>query len=195
MTIAPERFRYLRVAPGEGDGYFSIAELAAFCRAPTPISAATMHVVEAPMAVGPKPVNETPAVKAPPPASVFGPFERLLAVAILMLVGGGLLAGRGGGRARRTRRRRDHPTRPARFRWSSSCSWSAAARPSSTRSSGSRCCSWCSARRPSRSACCSGPSWAGCASAAWGSPGSFPRAATRCASTRCSSWPSASRGS
>ncbi len=95
MTFVPERFRYLRVAPGEGDGYYSIAELAAFCRLPTDIKAA-MHVVEAPMAVGPKPANETTAVKAPPPSSVFGPFERLLAVAILMLLGGGLLAGRGG---------------------------------------------------------------------------------------------------
>ena len=96
MTIMPERFRYLRIAPGEGDGYFSIAELAAFCRAPEPFTAA-MRVVEAPMAVGPKPANEAPAIKAAPPSSLFGPFERLLAVAILMLVGGGLLAGRGGG--------------------------------------------------------------------------------------------------
>jgi spermidine synthase len=96
MTVAPERFRYLRIAPGEGDGYFSIAELAVFCHPPTPIAAA-MRVVEAPMAVGPKPANEPPAVKPAPPKSAFGPFERLLAVAILMLVGGGLLAGRRGG--------------------------------------------------------------------------------------------------
>ncbi|HEY6477726.1 MAG TPA: hypothetical protein VI456_14190, partial [Polyangia bacterium] len=95
MTIVPERLRYLRIAPGDGDGYFSIAELAVFCRAPTPFTGA-MRMVEAPMAVGPKPANETPVVKAPPPKSPFGPFERLLGVAILMLLGGGLLAGRGG---------------------------------------------------------------------------------------------------
>jgi spermidine synthase len=96
MTIVPQRFRYLRIAPGEGDGYFSIAELAAFCRAPTPMSTA-MRVVEAPMAAGPQPAHEAPPLKAPPPVRPFGPFERLLAVAILMLLGGGLLAGRGGG--------------------------------------------------------------------------------------------------
>jgi spermidine synthase len=99
MTIVPERFRYLRIAPGEGDGYFSLAELALFCRAPTPMSAG-MRVVEAPMAVGLKPTNEMPAAKPAPHLSPFGPFERLLAVAILMLVGAGLLGGRGGsGRA------------------------------------------------------------------------------------------------
>jgi hypothetical protein len=36
LEIAPATVRYLRVAPGEGDTFFSITELAAYCRKPSP---------------------------------------------------------------------------------------------------------------------------------------------------------------
>jgi hypothetical protein len=36
VEIAPATVRYLRFAPGEGDGFFSITELAAYCRKPSP---------------------------------------------------------------------------------------------------------------------------------------------------------------
>lgn len=91
IQIEPVTVRYLRIASGEGDGFYSIAEFAAFCRPPTPFPP-QMRVVEAPMAVGPIPANEPPPMQpARLPQGLFGPFERILAAAILLLVAAGLL--------------------------------------------------------------------------------------------------------
>ena len=47
--------RYLRVGPGDGDGAYSIAELAAYCRAPEPFPP-TFPTVAAPLAAAPAPL-------------------------------------------------------------------------------------------------------------------------------------------
>jgi len=49
IQIPAEVVRYLRVGEGAGDGYFSLAEFAAYCRAPAPFPP-SMPVVQAPLA-------------------------------------------------------------------------------------------------------------------------------------------------
>ena len=96
LKIEPATVRYLRIATGEGDGYYSISELAAYCQPPTPFPP-QMHLLEAPMAVGPLPANAPPPIKpAERPKDFLGPFERLLAATILLLGAAGLLRSRGG---------------------------------------------------------------------------------------------------
>jgi spermidine synthase len=100
LEIEPATVRYLRIATAEGDGFYSIAELAAYCRRPTPFPP-QMHLLDAPMAVGPIPAGEPPAIAATPgPKRLLGPFERVLAAMILLLVAARLLtAKRRGGAA------------------------------------------------------------------------------------------------
>lgn len=94
MTIKPVTVRYLKIASSEGDGYYSISELAAFCQTPSPFPP-RMLVGDAPMAAAPVPANRPPPMKMPKkPDSLLGPFERLLAVALLLLFGSGLFAAR-----------------------------------------------------------------------------------------------------
>ncbi|MEP6654799.1 MAG: hypothetical protein ABJA82_15660 [Myxococcales bacterium] len=49
MEIPPETVRYLRVGEGVGDGYFSLAEFAAYCRVPVPFPP-SMRAAQAPLA-------------------------------------------------------------------------------------------------------------------------------------------------
>jgi hypothetical protein len=58
VEIPPATLRYLRVGEGQGDGFYSISELAAYCKKPSPFPPA-LKVVEAPKA--------GEAVAAPPP--------------------------------------------------------------------------------------------------------------------------------
>jgi spermidine synthase len=90
MEIAPVTVRYLRVGEADGDGYYSISEFSAYCRAPTPFPPA-LQTVEAPMAVVPVPADER-AVAAPAPKSPVGPLEIALAIVVIVLVVRGLRA-------------------------------------------------------------------------------------------------------
>src|SRR5262245_18694383 len=85
LQFAPATVRYVRVGEADGDGAFSISELAAYCKAPTPFPPA-MRVVDAPMVV--QSGSAVPAaVPAAPPVRPIGPLEIGLAFAIV-LVGG-----------------------------------------------------------------------------------------------------------
>jgi len=92
LKFAPVTVRYLRVGEADGDGAFSISELAAYCKAPTPFPPA-LRVADAPMAVQPAPPVPAAVPAAAPPARPFGPLEIGLAFAIV-LVGGVVLARR-----------------------------------------------------------------------------------------------------
>ncbi len=59
VEIPPATVRYLRVGEANGDGFYSISELAAYCRKPSPFPPA-MRTVEAP----PSQVPEAPAAPA-----------------------------------------------------------------------------------------------------------------------------------
>lgn len=54
VQVMPVTARYLRIAPGEGDGFFSIGEWAVYCQAPTPFPP-KFPQVEAPLAGLPRP--------------------------------------------------------------------------------------------------------------------------------------------
>jgi spermidine synthase len=96
IKIAPATVRYLRIATGEGDGYYAISEFAAYCQPPTPFPP-QMRLLDAPMAVGPIPATEPPpSGPAQRPRGFFGPFEKLLAAAILLLVAARRLKNREG---------------------------------------------------------------------------------------------------
>jgi spermidine synthase len=90
--IPPVTVRYLRVGEGEGDGAYSISELAAYCRAPQPFPP-VLRTTEAPMAVEPTRPVEHPVVslgeKVEEP---FGIFEIALAALLAMLGVSKLLA-------------------------------------------------------------------------------------------------------
>jgi spermidine synthase len=91
--IFPAVVRYLRVGEGEGDGYYSISEFAAYCRPPTPFPPA-MRVADAPLAAAPAPTTTPPAAK--PDDGDFasrGRFALLVISAALALVGARTLAG------------------------------------------------------------------------------------------------------
>ena len=76
IKIEPTTVRYLRIATAEGDGYYSIAEFAAYCRLPTPFPP-QMRLLDAPMAVGPIPATEHRSIRpAWRPKGFLGPFER-----------------------------------------------------------------------------------------------------------------------
>ena len=80
IQVPPVSVRYLRIGEGSGDGFFSIAEFAAYCRAPTPFPP-TFRPVEAPMASVARPKDERPAATSAP-ASPIGWFEIAVALAI-----------------------------------------------------------------------------------------------------------------
>jgi hypothetical protein len=98
LEFAPTLVRYIRFGDGNGDGFYSLSELAAYCKKPTPFPPA-MRVVDAPAATP----NE-----APPPAAApkdGGRSVLLLAAAALLLAwlayrtinrGGGASGGPGG---------------------------------------------------------------------------------------------------
>jgi hypothetical protein len=58
VTIPAATIRYLRIGEGNGDGYFSLSEVAAYCKTPTPFPP-PFRIVAAPAA---------PAAEAPAPA-------------------------------------------------------------------------------------------------------------------------------
>jgi hypothetical protein len=78
IEFAPTMVRYIRFGDGNGDGFYSLSELAAYCKKPTPFPPA-MRVVDAPVA--------TPNEPAPPPAAPKdgGRSVLLLAAAALLL--------------------------------------------------------------------------------------------------------------
>jgi hypothetical protein len=100
VEFPPTLVRYIRFGDGNGDGFYSLSELAAYCQKPTPFPP-VMRVVEAPAAQS----NDA----APPPAAPKdgGRSVLLLAAAALLLAwlayrtinrgGGGASGGPGGG--------------------------------------------------------------------------------------------------
>jgi spermidine synthase len=93
-VILPALVRYLRVGEAEGDGYYSISEFAAYCRAPTPFPPA-MRVVNAPLAAAPAATSQIPAVGSGGHDDGSGGRLALLAIAAaLALVGGRTLLGK-----------------------------------------------------------------------------------------------------
>ena len=86
MRTPPATVRYLRLGEGSGDGAYSIAEFAVYCRAPVPFPP-VMRSVDAPMAAGPAAAGANATEYVEPPAkSLIGGFEWALAAAILLLV-------------------------------------------------------------------------------------------------------------
>lgn len=59
VTVPATTVRYLRVGDGNGDGYFSLSEIAAFCKAPAPFPPAFRVVAAPPAAAN----NAAPAAK------------------------------------------------------------------------------------------------------------------------------------
>ncbi|HVZ87424.1 MAG TPA: hypothetical protein VHG72_10675 [Polyangia bacterium] len=93
VSVPATPVRYLRVGEGDGDGYYSIAEFQAYCRAPTPFPP-KLKIVDAP-----------PAAVPPPPGfwkfawwenDASSRFEMALAMAALALVGWGIWLGKQG---------------------------------------------------------------------------------------------------
>jgi hypothetical protein len=78
VQIPPATIRFLRVGEGNGDGFFSISEVAAFCKAPTPFPP-PFRIVSAPLA---QPAEAPPP---PKPAGDGGRSVLLLVVAALGL--------------------------------------------------------------------------------------------------------------
>jgi spermidine synthase len=98
IEIEPVTVRFLRIATAEGDGYYSIAEFAAYCRPPTPFPP-QMRLVDAPMAVGPIAATAPPIQPARRPRGFLGPFELVLAAILLLLVVARLSRAKGGAAA------------------------------------------------------------------------------------------------
>jgi spermidine synthase len=94
VRIEPATVRYLRVGNPVGDGFFSVAEFAAYCRAPTPFPPVMRAAMDAPAISAPKPPTEpAPTSPAKPP---MGRLEMVLAAALLLLVGSLILRRRAG---------------------------------------------------------------------------------------------------
>jgi spermidine synthase len=85
VQIEPVTVRYLRIGDAEGDGFYSVSELAAYCLAPTPFPPA-MRTVDAPPAALP-PSSEQPGIAEPAKSAPVGWLEIALAVAIVSLAG------------------------------------------------------------------------------------------------------------
>jgi spermidine synthase len=92
IEIPPTTVRYLRVGEGEGDGFYSISEFAAYCRTPTPFPP-MMRIADAPMAAGPTPqrAGQTETGNRPR-SSPIGALQLVLGAAILLLAGARLSA-------------------------------------------------------------------------------------------------------
>ncbi len=103
VQIAPARVRTLRVEMGQGDGLYSLSELAAYCRAPTPFPP-QLRVVDAPpaQATG-RSASEIDAEQG----NASPHFALLVAAAGLALLGFGL--------ARAGRQNADHEAQPGRW--------------------------------------------------------------------------------
>jgi spermidine synthase len=84
MEIAPVIVRYLRIGEPDGDGYYSISEFSAYCRAPTPFPP-VLPTVPSPMASVPIPVGER-ALATPAPKSPVGPLEIALGIVVIVLI-------------------------------------------------------------------------------------------------------------
>src|SRR5450432_232822 len=87
IEIPPTTVRYLRVGEGEGDGFYSISEFAAYCRTPTPFPP-MMRIADAPMEAGPTPqrAGQTETGNRPR-SSPIGALQLVLGAAILLLAG------------------------------------------------------------------------------------------------------------
>ena len=87
VQIEPVTVRYLRIGDPDGDGFYSVSELAAYCLAPTPFPP-PMRTLEAPRtAAAQPPVAPVVAEPAMPASHRFGWLEILLGVAIVLLAG------------------------------------------------------------------------------------------------------------
>ena len=93
VRIEPATVRYLRISDPDGDGFFSVSELAAYCLAPTPFPP-IMSTVAAPTAVAPR-APEKP-VTVEPAASHIGWIEIVLGAGIVLLAGLGIARRRRG---------------------------------------------------------------------------------------------------
>jgi spermidine synthase len=94
FEIAPVSARFVRLVAGDGDGAYSVAEFAAFCRAPSPFPP-PMRLVEAPMAaVQTQSTQALPALVEAPPTSLVGWFEVAIGTVFVLLVGSWLRARR-----------------------------------------------------------------------------------------------------
>lgn len=78
LQVAPEMVRYLRIGEAEGDGYFSISEFAAYCRAPTPFPPVLRVVPGATR-------NAVPALVRTPHKLKLGPLDIVLVLGIIAL--------------------------------------------------------------------------------------------------------------
>ena len=78
LEIAPTTVRYLRFGDGDGDGFFSLSELAAYCQKPVPFPPG-LRTVEATPAV----VSDSAPSGTPPPPSDGGRSVLLIAAALL----------------------------------------------------------------------------------------------------------------
>ena len=97
VQIEPATVRYLRIGDAEGDGFFSVSELAAYCLAPAPFPP-VMRTVAAPAAAAPQspggPATVEPATSARFPV---GWIEIVLGAAIVLLAGVQIVRRRRGG--------------------------------------------------------------------------------------------------
>ena len=82
VRIEPATVRYLRISDPDGDGFFSVSELAAYCLAPTPFPP-IMSTVAAPAAVAPR-APEKPTAEQPAPSHI-GWIEIVLGAGIVLL--------------------------------------------------------------------------------------------------------------
>jgi spermidine synthase len=105
IRIAPVIVRYLRVGGAVGDGFYSVSELAAYCRAPTPFPPAMRAAVDAPSSAASfPPALDAPAWTAakspatPEPAASGEPptdwLEIVLAAGLVFLIGSWAIFGR-----------------------------------------------------------------------------------------------------
>ena len=106
VRIEPATVRYLRISDPDGDGFFSVSELAAYCLAPTPFPP-TMSTVAAPAAAAPR-ASEKPVPVQPAPSSVDW-IEILLGAVIVLLAGAHIIRRRGTPSAARAADERPFP--------------------------------------------------------------------------------------
>jgi spermidine synthase len=93
VRMEPATVRYLRISDPDGDGFFSVAELAAYCVAPTPFPPVTSTVAALAVAA-PQPPEKPAPVE--PASSPVGWIEIVLGAAIVLLTGLGIARRRRG---------------------------------------------------------------------------------------------------
>ncbi|MES1207610.1 MAG: fused MFS/spermidine synthase [Pseudomonadota bacterium] len=95
IQVLPTALRYLRVGEAEGDGFYSISEFAAYCKAPTPFPPA-MRTVDAPLAQPAAAPDRTKTKSPPLRDNSGGRFGLVVAALALALAGAaGFLRKRG----------------------------------------------------------------------------------------------------